>query len=66
MILVGTKLDLREDTNTIMKLRDRKLSPVSFAQGLQAAKDLGAIKWIWTLHELTLGIWSVPLWRKKG
>ena len=44
MILVGTKLDLREDTNTIMKLRDRKLSPVSFAQGLQAAKDLGAIK----------------------
>ena len=30
LILVGTKLDLRDDKDTIEKLKDKKLSPVSY------------------------------------
>eukprot|EP00842_Homolaphlyctis_polyrhiza_P002337 jgi/Hompol1/3103/HPOL_006337-RA len=45
-ILVGTKLDLREDPRTIEKLRERRLSPVSYAQGIQMMKDIGAEKYL--------------------
>ena len=45
IILVGTKLDLREDQKTIEKLKERRLSPVSYAQGLSMAKEIGATKY---------------------
>jgi len=32
IILVGTKLDLREDKNTIEKLKDKKLAPITYPQ----------------------------------
>lgn len=32
IILVGTKLDLRDDKATIEKLRDKKLSPITYPQ----------------------------------
>jgi Ras-related C3 botulinum toxin substrate 1 len=32
IILVGTKLDLRDDKNTIDKLRDKKLQPITYPQ----------------------------------
>lgn len=32
IILVGTKLDLRDDKSTIEKLRDKKLSPITYPQ----------------------------------
>lgn len=32
MILVGTKLDLRDDKTTIEKLRDKKLAPITYPQ----------------------------------
>lgn len=32
IILVGTKLDLRDDKNTIEKLRDKKLAPITYPQ----------------------------------
>lgn len=32
IILVGTKLDLRDDKNTIEKLRDKKLQPITYPQ----------------------------------
>jgi Ras-related C3 botulinum toxin substrate 1 len=43
--LVGTKLDLRDDQKTIDKLKDRKLSPITYAQGLSMAKEIGATKY---------------------
>uniref|UniRef100_UPI00358EB124 ras-related protein Rac1-like n=1 Tax=Myxine glutinosa TaxID=7769 RepID=UPI00358EB124 len=46
IILVGTKLDLRDDEKTIERLRDKKLSPISFAQGFQMAKAIGAVKYV--------------------
>lgn len=46
IILVGTKLDLREDKETIEKLRDKKLSPISYPQGLAMAKEISAVKYL--------------------
>ena len=34
IILVGTKLDLRDDAETNEKLREKKLAPITYPQGL--------------------------------
>lgn len=67
IILVGTKLDLRDDKDTIERLRDKKLSPITYPQGLAMAREIGKImcskchgdhvfsKWcILIAHDLTL------------
>ncbi|XP_055382963.1 ras-related protein Rac1-like [Condylostylus longicornis] len=46
IILVGTKLDLRDNKDVIEKLRVKKLSPVAYPQGLGMAKDIGAVKYL--------------------
>ncbi|XP_017273900.1 ras-related C3 botulinum toxin substrate 1-like [Kryptolebias marmoratus] len=46
IILVGTKLDLRDDADTIEKLREKKLSPVTYPQGLAMAKEINAVKYL--------------------
>jgi Ras-related C3 botulinum toxin substrate 1 len=46
IILVGTKLDLREDKETINRLAEKKLAPISHAQGMQLAKEIKAIKYL--------------------
>ena len=46
IILVGTKLDLRDDRETIDKLRDKKLAPITFPQGLAMMKEINAIKYL--------------------
>ncbi|CAE6431084.1 unnamed protein product [Rhizoctonia solani] len=46
LVLVGTKLDLRDDPATIDKLRDRRMAPISYPQGVQMAKDIGAVKYL--------------------
>jgi len=43
---VGTKLDLREDKETIERLREKKLSPITYPQGLAMAKEIRAIKYL--------------------
>ena len=40
IVLVGTKSDLREDKDTIGKLKEKSLSPITYPQGLQLCKDL--------------------------
>jgi len=45
-ILVGTKLDLREDKDTLDKLRSNGLNPITFEQGTQLAKEIGSIKYL--------------------
>jgi GTPase SAR1 family protein len=37
-------LDLREDRDTIEKLRDKRMAPISYQQGTQMAKEIGAVK----------------------
>ncbi|XP_063282586.1 ras-related C3 botulinum toxin substrate 1-like isoform X2 [Pelobates fuscus] len=45
IILVGTKLDLRDDKKTIEKLKKENKSPISFQQGLTLAKK-NAVKYV--------------------
>ena len=43
IILVGTKLDLRDDKDTIEKLKEKKLNPITYPQGLAMAKEIGEL-----------------------
>jgi len=46
IVLVGTKLDLREDKATADALRARKMEPVSYEQALAVAKEIKAVKYL--------------------
>lgn len=46
IILVGTKLDLRDDRATAEALRARKMEPVSYEQALTVAKEIRAHKYL--------------------
>ena len=46
IILVGTKLDLRDDAKTINGLRSKRMEPVSYEQALAASKDIRAHKYL--------------------
>ncbi|KAF7204753.1 ras-related C3 botulinum toxin substrate 1 [Nothobranchius furzeri] len=43
IVLVGTKLDLREDQEMV---KEKKLSPITSAQGEAMAKEIGAVKYL--------------------
>ncbi|KAJ2981545.1 hypothetical protein NUW58_g6662 [Xylaria curta] len=46
IILVGTKLDLREDPATLESLRSKRMEPVSYDQALICAKEIKAHKYL--------------------
>jgi Ras-related C3 botulinum toxin substrate 1 len=46
LILVGTKLDLREDRDTIERLREKGLAPVNYEQGMAKAKQINSVKYL--------------------
>ncbi|KAK0111280.1 Rho GTPase protein rac1, variant 2 [Cadophora gregata] len=46
IILVGTKLDLREDPATLESLRQKRMEPVSYDQALVIAKEIHAHKYL--------------------
>eukprot|EP01108_Squamamoeba_japonica_P002358 TRINITY_DN210_c0_g1_i1.p1 TRINITY_DN210_c0_g1~~TRINITY_DN210_c0_g1_i1.p1 ORF type:complete len:195 (+),score=58.97 TRINITY_DN210_c0_g1_i1:130-714(+) len=46
LLLVGTKLDLREDAETIGRLREKNLAPISYEQGMQKQKEINATKYM--------------------
>jgi len=46
IVLVGTKLDLRDDQETINKLAAKKQAPITYEQGMQMAKEIGAVKYM--------------------
>jgi cell division control protein 42 len=45
-LLVGTQVDLREDTATLDELAKNKHRPVSHEQGEKLAKELKAVKYV--------------------
>ena len=45
-LLIGTKVDLRDDDEQVMRLRDKGLEPISEAKGNQMAATLGATKYL--------------------
>jgi Ras-related C3 botulinum toxin substrate 1 len=44
--LVGTKLDIREDRQTIHKLQQKRMQPITYPQGIQMQKQIGALKYL--------------------
>ena len=46
IVLVGTMLDLREDKETVETLKARNVNPISYLQGLQMLKEIGAAKYL--------------------
>jgi len=46
IILVGTKLDLKDDSETIDKLEERKPQPITYYNGLSMAMEIGAVKYL--------------------
>lgn len=52
IILVGTKLDLREDRETIDKLREKRQAPITYPQGMQMAKDIDAVRYSSPYYDL--------------
>ena len=46
IILVGTKLDLRDDPEVREQLRQRKMAPISYEQAVQVGKEIKAVKYI--------------------
>lgn len=44
ILLVGTKMDTREDETELARLRDRRQQPITFPEGSQLAKEIGAVK----------------------
>jgi Ras-related C3 botulinum toxin substrate 1 len=40
---VGTKCDLRDDKETLERLREKNQAPISFQQGEQMAKEIKAV-----------------------
>jgi len=45
IILVGTKLDLRENSDMVKKLKERDLAPISYDQGSTLAREIGAVSY---------------------
>ena len=46
IILVGTKLDLRDDKETIEKLKEKRLAPITYPQGLQMMQEIRSVKYL--------------------
>ena len=45
-VLVGTKIDLREDEQTLITLAEQNLYPISYTQGVNKAEEVHAYKYI--------------------
>nr|XP_031861340.1 uncharacterized protein CI109_003312 [Kwoniella shandongensis]KAA5528412.1 hypothetical protein CI109_003312 [Kwoniella shandongensis] len=46
IILVGTKLDLRENPAQLERMRERRQSPITYPQGSEMAKTIKAAKYL--------------------
>ena len=46
IILVGTKLDTREDRETVEKFEGKSLAPITYPQGLAMCKNVTAVKYV--------------------
>ena len=46
IVLVGTHLELREDEETLERLKRQHKTPISYRQGLRLQKKMGAVKYV--------------------
>ncbi|KAG7530651.1 hypothetical protein FFLO_04877 [Filobasidium floriforme] len=58
-ILVGTKLDMRKDPQTLDKMRERKQQPIEYSQGVSMANQIQAAKYLECSALTQLGLKTV-------
>jgi len=46
IVLVGTKVDLREDHEVLLKLSAKRQTPITYEQGLEMGNEIGAVKYM--------------------
>lgn len=46
IVLVGNKIDLRDDSDTIERLKQRGLFPITSERGTEMAREIGAVKYV--------------------
>ncbi|KAJ6251071.1 hypothetical protein M0813_15893 [Anaeramoeba flamelloides] len=46
IVLVGTKLDLRNNNKILKKLEEKQLEPISYQKGIKLGEEIGAYKYI--------------------
>ena len=46
ILLVGNKIDLRDDAATLAVLKEQRSAPITKTQGLEMAKKIGAVKYL--------------------
>ena len=46
ILLIGTKVDLRDDRETVEKLTEKNLKPITQADGLKLQKEIGGVKYM--------------------
>jgi len=46
IILVGTKMDMRDDPDTVEALKEKRLAPIGYMQGLVMAREINAVKYL--------------------
>lgn len=46
VLLIGTKVDLREDLNVVDSLEERGQKPITYEQGVKLAKELGFVRYL--------------------
>ncbi|KAE8542731.1 hypothetical protein D1P53_000793 [Cryptococcus gattii VGV] len=46
ILLIGTKLDLRDDPVTLSRLKERRFQPISFEMGVRCAREIGAVRYL--------------------
>jgi Ras-related C3 botulinum toxin substrate 1 len=59
IILVGTKLDKRDDQDTIDKLAGNRMSPINYAMGSKRAEEIKAYKYVECSALTQLGLKNV-------
>ena len=61
LILVGTKLDLREDKEQIEKLKEKRLAPVTYPQVGVTSRDQGKSLLKWGSMDIGIRVLKVGL-----
>jgi len=59
VILVGTKIDLRDDKDLVEQLKSKGHSPIEFTQGVQKAKEIGCVKYLESSAKTQKGLKNV-------
>ena len=56
IILVGTKLDLKDDQDTLRQLKSRRQRPVRYVEGIIMQRNIGAVKYLECSAKAAVGL----------